>query len=169
MAKKMKNWEEAQLSKDEVVIGVKVFECYLVDEIALEKNDILREKLGKVKAPGFYTFQNGERLFKADGMPKSSAIFTCLKKTVSKVYKAKLDTLVGKVKKIELEVQKNDDRVTLLKQKMTRMNENDKGRKKILAEIDSILATNKTLTDEVADLLDLEKAKRETAKKTAKR
>jgi len=169
MARKMKNWEEAQLSKDEVVIAVKVFDCYMVDEIALKKNDLLREMIGKAKAPGFYTFHKGKRLFKADGMPKSSAIFTCLKKTVSKVYKAKLDTLVGKVGKMELEVQKNDDRVTLLKQKMTRMKEKDKGRKKILAEIDSILARNKVLKDEVNDLLDLEKAKREAAKKTAKR
>ncbi len=168
MAKKMKLWEEAQLSKDEIVIAVKVFDCYMVDEVEFKKHDMLVEMIGKPKAPGFYTIHKGKLLSKADGMPKSATIFTCLKKTVTKVYKAKLDAIVKKVKKLELDVQKNDNRVTLLKQKMARMKDKDKGRKKILAEIDSILEKNRIIKAEVADHLDLEKARREAAKKTAK-
>ena len=164
VAKKVTTWEMAQLSKDEVVIGVKAFECYMVDADSLEKDDVILQKIGKHKAPGFYTFHGGHLMFKAEGMPKSGTIFTCLKKTVSKVYKASLDKVVKKVSGIEKDIEKIEARRALLQQKLARLEDGDKSRPKVLAEIDGLLEQESELKKEIDGLLDLGKKEEQVSK-----
>jgi hypothetical protein len=159
MAKKIKTWEEAQLSKDDVIIGVKIFDCYMVDAGSLKPDDPILAMIGKARAPGFYSFQGGKLLYKADGMPKSSAIYACLKKTVSKVYKQQLDKLVRKVQGIEKEIEKVESRRGLVQQKLARLEDGDREKEKVLAELETLLEREKALKSEIDMILDLENTK----------
>jgi hypothetical protein len=164
VAKKVETWELAQLSKDEVIIGIMAFDCYMVDADTLEEQDVILQKVGKHKAPGFYTFHGGNLLYKAEGMPKSGAIFTCLKKTVKKVYNASLDKVVKKVRGIEKDIEKVEARRTLLQQKLARLKDDDKSRPKVLAEIDGLLEQESELKKEIDDLMDLGKKEEQVSK-----
>lgn len=165
VAKKVKTWELAQLSKDEIVIGVKAFDCYMVDADSLEKDDVIIQKIGKHKAPGFYTFHGGSLLYKAENMPKSGTLFTCLKKTVTKIYKTSLDKIVKKVRGIEKDIEKIEARRALLQQKLARLKDGDKSRPKVLAEIDGLLEKESELKKEIDGLLDIGNKEKQVSKK----
>ncbi len=154
--KKIKLWEEAQLSKDNVIIGTKVCDCYMVDVKELNKEDPLVQAIGKVKAPGFYTFLGGKFLYKADGMPKSQTLYTCLKKTVKKAYKANLDKVVRAVVDIDKDIEKIENKKTLIQQKMARLKDGDKKKKSALAEMQVLLTEENKLNSKKNVILDLE-------------
>jgi len=147
-----------------VIIAVKIFDCYMVDAGSLNADGPILQRIGKAKAPGFYSFQNGKLLFKADGMPKSSAVYACFKKTVSKVYGQRLDKLVREVKGIEKEIEKVASRKTLLEQKMASLEDGDRDKEKTLAELDTLLERERALRSQSDAILDLEKA-REVSKR----
>lgn len=170
-AKKLKNWEEAQLSKDELIIGVKVFHCIMADVESLEAESPLGQLLGKTRAPGFYTMHNGKLLYRAEGMPKSGIVFSCMKKTISKVYKVRLDKVVKQVQGIEKTIEKLENRKTLCQQKLGRTKDKDRGRQKILDEIDALAVQVNQLNAEIDNITDLEALKKEAlaSRKVSKR
>ena len=165
--KKIKAWEQGQLSKDDVITGIRVFDCYMVDCASLKKDDVILEKIKKARAPGFYIFYDGKLISKADGMPKANAIFSCLKKCVSKVYKTDLGKIVRKVLEIKKEIVKIEDKKSLLQQKIARLKDDEKAKKKPLAELNTLLAKEGELNTKIDTLLDLEatKQKKKVAKK----
>lgn len=158
LAKKVKVWEESQLSKDNLIIGVKVFDCYMVAAKTVNEDAALKEKLGKQKSPGFFIFHKGKLIGKCTGMPKSSAIFNCLKKAVNKVYKTSLDKVVAQVAKYRKEREKIDARKRLVLGKMSRIKEHDtKGKSKATTEMDTLTKQEEKLKAAEKEALDLEK------------
>ena len=88
-------------------------------------------------------------------MPKSNAIFSALKKTVTKVYRIKLDKIVKQVLEIRKVVEKIEARKSLLEQKMARLKEGAKERDKVMAEMDALLEKEKALKEKENAILDL--------------
>ena len=159
MRKKIKVWEESQLSKDNVIIAVQIFDCYMVEKGVLEKSPEIAKKFGRIRPPGFYIFQKGELIGKADGTPRNSAIFSCLKKVVAKVYKANLPKLVSQVTKLRHESEKLDSRKVLLMNKLARMKEGSKDRPAVNAEMEAVTKQMDALKAQEREILDLEKKK----------
>ncbi len=158
LAKKMKTWEESQLSKDELIIGVKVFDCYMVQAKTVNEDEKLLKMLGKQKGPGFFIFHKGALIAKATGMPKSSALYSCLKKAVAKVYKTNLDKVVSKVAKLRKEQEKIDARKSLVLNKLSRTKQSDKRqRNKATAELDALKQKEEQLKAAEKEALDLDK------------
>lgn len=127
---KIKAWEDSRLCDDKLYVATKTFDCYILDENNLSKDDPLKGMLKRHRAPSFVVFHHGKVLYGSGSKPSASKAYSMMKKCISKVYKLSLDKIVKEGLEIKMEIEKIKDAKKELDKKLAKLMDEKNSKKK---------------------------------------